>query len=455
MAIRYTIKGGVSVPRTFSTVNRTARVLHDVQRVHVPLYTFGQVECLPQVGKGDRVLRGQCIGAPTADGGLLRFSPVSGTVESVSDRLCADGTHVPLVTVLNDGQETGVPPRHFAGKLKDAEPSALIGYIRDMGLVSRGEPLYARLERVDAQCKQLVVNCAESQNDRALMRYLCENAADQIINGAKILQKTLGISQAVIVINGEYREAVDALLDAIGESRLLRVAQVGSHHPQEDDISVLSAVGGITVGRAHREYNTVQFVIGGDECAAVFRTFVTGMPDTERTVAVSGDIVRESGYVRCPLGTPFSDLFRACGGLTQTAQTVVSGGLLSGRRVSADDFVEEDTVSLSALGTDQKKRDPLSAFFAKLTGTAAEDEEKRQCCIRCGACARVCPDDLLPHLMLRVAQTGKYKPIDNLSLSRCRLCGACSYVCPSHIPLSRIFAAEKSKGGAENREESK
>ena len=57
--------------------------------------------------------------------------------------------------------------------------------------------------------------------------------------------------------------------------------------------------------------------------------------------------------------------------------------------------------------------------------------------------------------MLRAAQTGKYKPIDDLSLSRCRLCGACSYVCPSHIPLSRIFAAEKSKGGAENREESK
>lgn len=65
-------------------------------------------------------------------------------------------------------------------------------------------------------------------------------------------------------------------------------------------------------------------------------------------------------------------------------------------------------------------------------------------CIRCGACATVCPSQLLPQMLLWHVRAGNPARSQAQGLSDCIACGACDRVCPSHIPLAATFVQAKS-----------
>jgi len=64
-------------------------------------------------------------------------------------------------------------------------------------------------------------------------------------------------------------------------------------------------------------------------------------------------------------------------------------------------------------------------------------------CIRCGACANVCPARLQPQELLIAARARDFAALDALGLMECIECGCCDVVCPSHIPLTEIFRRAK------------
>lgn len=73
-------------------------------------------------------------------------------------------------------------------------------------------------------------------------------------------------------------------------------------------------------------------------------------------------------------------------------------------------------------------------------------------CIRCGACAQVCPAQLLPQELYWHARARHPEPTRELGLFDCIDCGACAVVCPSHIPLVQHFRHAKSELRAADRE---
>ena len=73
----------------------------------------------------------------------------------------------------------------------------------------------------------------------------------------------------------------------------------------------------------------------------------------------------------------------------------------------------------------------------------ARDGDEEWPCIRCGACADVCPARLLPQDLLRRSKTDDFGQLDILGLSDCIECGCCDVVCPSQIPLTENFRDAK------------
>lgn len=71
--------------------------------------------------------------------------------------------------------------------------------------------------------------------------------------------------------------------------------------------------------------------------------------------------------------------------------------------------------------------------------------EKQQGCIRCSACADVCPASLLPQQLYWFSQGQQYDKAISYHLADCIECGACAWVCPGHIPLVQYFRQAKAE----------
>ena len=64
-------------------------------------------------------------------------------------------------------------------------------------------------------------------------------------------------------------------------------------------------------------------------------------------------------------------------------------------------------------------------------------------CINCARCIDICPRDLPPDQLFKLAQSQGWSAAANLGLQACIECGLCDRVCPSDINLAEIFTQAK------------
>lgn len=174
----------------------------------------------------------------------------------------------------------------------------------------------------------------------------------------------------------------------------------------------------------------------------------TGCYPTDRVVAVSTPIGRH--YCRTRMGAPLTRL--APGLDTLNNIQVMAGGLWRGSTVTADSFLGMHETSVIAL-PDGKTPEFLGfmrpgankpthsrAFLSRLRreplpmDTGLHGEERA--CVNCGACAAVCPVDILPQFTLKAILAGEVEESLAHGLLDCVECGLCVYVCPSKIELT-------------------
>lgn len=72
-------------------------------------------------------------------------------------------------------------------------------------------------------------------------------------------------------------------------------------------------------------------------------------------------------------------------------------------------------------------------------------------CINCGSCGTVCPINLVPNKMYKLAQNGDKEGFLKIYGDYCIGCGCCSYVCPAKIPLKQGFKTMNTLIKAENK----
>ena len=426
----YTFKGGTRV-REYKNTRALAVVdLPAPPVVEIPLSQHIGVPCTPTVSAGDRVLRGQLIGEVPAGLGCPVHSSVSGTVKAISSRVGVQGRPVPTVIIENDGEGALSPDVvPFSKRLGDTSPEEIVDVIRRAGISGMGGatfPTWAKLSGAIGKVNRLIINCAECEPFITVNHRLMLEHPEELVGGAKILLRALGLPSGDIAIEDNKLNAADRVAAEIGESPLLNIKLMRTKYPQGDERQLIFALTGREVPEGKLPADMGCVVFNAETCSAIYRAFAEGMPLIERCVTVDGDCVREPKNLRVPLGTPVRSLIEFCGGLVRTPFKLINGGPMMG--AATWDFDAPVTKGTSAILV-------FSEEFAAMKDDFA--------CIRCGRCVKNCPMHLMPVYLAQYAMAGNYDETAKLHVMSCVECGTCSYNCPGNVPIVQYIRVAK------------
>ncbi len=377
-------------------------------------------ECLVSVGSS--VAIGDCVGKN--EKGVSVFSGISGKVIDIK----AISKKILEINIKNDFEKKisgEVLPfgKRNAVKITDLTPEILVREVEAAGINTRGRQisqtdrtLCERITESFGKAKQMVVNCVCGEPyDSASDRVMLENPLD-IINGMKIIMCALKIGEGFILLDTQSKAQANSLFREIKEGDNIKVILADAQYPSDSEHLIIHALTSIELSTAKNAERLACAIFDWREVFAIGRAFVWGERETGETVTVSGD-VSEPMNLRIPYGTKISDVITYCGDSGAPETRIIVGGLLRGREVSDKETFESGMSPIIVLDEENIPR------------------FEGQRCIRCGACAQVCPMMLMPMYLGFAATVGSRSLAKVFDISACIECGACQYVCSSEIPI--------------------
>ena len=202
-----------------------------------------------------------------------------------------------------------------------------------------------------------------------------------------------------------------------------------TRYPQGAEKQLCQAISGRQVPSGKLPADAGCCIFNLHTTCAIYKAVYTGMPVVSKVVTVSGSGVIDPKNLECPIGTPITALFDACGGLKEETYKLIMGGPMMGlAQYNLDVTVGKGTGAMLAFAGDE------------------EQYEENPQCIRCGKCVGVCPIRLEPVFMYKYLMKGDVDTWQNtLHGMDCIECGACAYTCPARLPLTHAFRMGKQK----------
>ncbi len=417
--------GGVH-PRSHKDMSTQSSDLRTVipRQAVIPLSQHIGAPCEPLVKVGDTVLLGQKIG--DGEGMCVPVhASVSGTVVAIEPRPHPNGQPVNSIVIDSDGADRAVP---FAGcdTPTDAlDADAVLHAIREAGIVGMGGAAFpgnvkalSAMQSIDT----LIANACECEPYITADDTLLRTAPEQVLEGMTILAHVLTPHHTVLAIEDNKPVAIEILRSLLPNYPGIELRVLPTRYPQGAEKQLIQAVTGRQVPPGGRPTSVGCVVFNVSTFAAIFRAVRLGMPLFERIVTVTGEAVASPQNFTVRIGTPFSDLIEAAGGLRETADRVLSGGPMMG--VAQGDLAVpavKATNSVLCLPREKSRRGETSA------------------CIRCGKCLSVCPMHLQPLYLHRSASAARtearLRDLERLHVLDCMECGSCAYTCPAGLPL--------------------
>ncbi len=402
------------------------RVMPVPAELRVPLLQHVGAPARPVVHVGERVLRGQLIGAAQGNVSAPVHAPSSGIVTAIGPVTAPHPSGLPFdaITIACDGEDRAIDaagqPDPFA-----LDPEEVTRLIAAAGVVGLGGATFpsapkAQLGRRHA-VETLVINGGECEpylsSDDCVMR----SRADEVIDGVRILMHATGARTALVGIEDNKPEAIAAMQAAAAGHAGLRICPVPARYPMGSDRQLVQVLTGKEVPAGARTATIGVLVNNVSTCAAIHRALRHGEALYRRIVTVNGGAVAEPGNVLAPIGVSVADLL-AFVGLRGAPARLVLGGPMMGLALP-----HADVPTVKACGG------ILALTAAEVTKPDASP------CIRCGSCVQACPMGLQPLEIAARVRAGDLDGAEKLQLDDCLACGCCAYVCPSNLPLVHAF----------------
>ena len=424
-----TFRGGIHAQENKNARKSPLEVFPAPKFVYIPTSQHIGAHAVPLVKAGDIVDKGQMIASNEANLSCPVHSSVSGRVVSIDRRILSTGALTDFITIENDFENRlHVSVRPFSKKINETSSEEMIEIIKNAGIAGMGGamfPTYAKIQSAKNKVTTLIVNCAECEPYITANHRLILERPEHVINGMKILLKTLGLKVGYIAIEDNKLDAAEAVTSAAAKSRMVEVKILKTKYPQGDERQLIYALTGkeLPAGKLPADFGCIVF--NPETCAAVCSAFVSGMPLIERILTVDGDCVISPKNLIVPIGSLVTEVIEYCG-LIKEPSKIVKGGPMMGLAV----FDIKNPVT--------KGTTALLAFSKKRPGKNPSE------CIRCGKCASGCQMRLYPSYLALFSQKEDLEMCEKYDVFSCVECGCCTYICPANVPI--VQHIRKAKG---------
>jgi electron transport complex protein RnfC len=413
-------------------------------RLIVPLHQSVGGTPRPMVEPGQKVLKGERIGAADGNFSAAVHAPTSGVVRALAPHVMPhpSGLSALCVVIEPDGADRWIEREPV--NYRSLPPDELRDELRDAGVVGLGGavfPSHLKLKPTrGGRTETLILNGAECEPWITCDDMLMRERAEVIVRGGAIMRHMLRSERVLIGIEDNKPGAIAAMRAAVARlGEAMEVVPVPTRYPAGGAKQLIKVLTGIEVpyGRRSQDYGVQCFNVA--TAYGVWHALECGEPLVSRIVTLTGNVERPRNF-EVLIGTPLEELLPLAGPLPDTDRYIMGGPMMGFPLPSASVPIVKATNCIIAASPRLFPPPP-----------------PEMPCIRCGACATVCPQELQPMELYWFARGKNFGKAQEYSIFDCIECGCCAYVCPSHIPLvdyfrfakSEIWSREKEKAAAD------
>ncbi len=426
------LRRGLHVPEfKEATQHLPIRRLPFAPMLIVPLsqHTGAPAVCI--VHEGQEVVRGEPIATAGGFVSVPMHAPATGRVERIALAPSARGD---LSMAIYIRPYAAASQEILYGAPQDIEhmtPEEIILAVQDTGVVGLGGaafPTHVKLKLPEGKkVDTVIVNGCECEPYLTTDHRVMLEQPGEVLHGVRIVMKVLGATRAIVGVEDNKLDAVEALRKAAGDSTDITIEAVQAKYPQGAEKMLVQVLLGREVPTGGLPADVGVAVFNVATLAQIGDLLPRRQGLIERVVTITGPGVSKPGNYLTALGTPLRWALEQTG-CTDQAASVILGGPMMGATVGSLDIPLTKGVT----------------GIVVLTKGEVNGHHRIYPCIHCAACLEACPLHLNPSRLGMLARKSRYEEMEtDFHLNDCFECGCCSYVCPSHIPLVQYFRVSK------------
>ncbi|MBQ7453069.1 MAG: 4Fe-4S dicluster domain-containing protein [Clostridia bacterium] len=388
-------------------------------------------ESEPIVSVGQNVKTGSVLAKPVDKTSAFIYSPVSGNISKIEDKLNSLGQHSKIITIVPSAKDVYIK---FKALEKQTRVS-LFGRLVESGSIDtfgKNYPTYSKyINRGVANPQTLIINLYDSDGYVCSNSAIARNYAREVAGGAVLFSKLLDFKKVVFVgvdQLGVISNAIkEHLLGFDGDIQKFTFVHGSKKYPFDEEHLLAYKLTKTMVKIDDDIASKGMIVENAQACYNFYNAVYNNTPTTATVYTISGDNFVENGLAWVKNGLNANVIFDQFGIKDKEKfASFAIGGAMSG-------------VAQIKLETNL----PISKNAIVAFGEKYDDHEID--CINCGRCSAVCPTRLEPMALDTYALEHDYGRGKKYGAEACINCGVCSYVCPSKRNLAQRISDMKDK----------
>lgn len=428
-------KGGVHPPESKAqTAGLAIEIMPVPEELEIILGQHIGAPCTPTVAKRAEVAEGALIGEVIKGLGVPLHAPAAGKVKDLGASAHPVRVTAPSLTLTVDREKP--PVQYQKEDWRSLEAADLLARVHAGGIIGiggAGFPTHVKLKPPsDSPVDTLVLNGAECEpyitaDHRVMLEYSAE-----IVEGAKIILKILGIKECHIGIENNKPDAIAAMTKAADQGSSpdvsIKVRTLQVKYPQGSEKQLIQAVTGRKVPAMALPSAVGVVVHNVSTAKAIYDAVVLQKPLYEKVITVAGKGISRPANLQVKVGTKLRDIVDYLGGVKPGLTKIVLGGPMMGFAVSSLEVPVTKTTSAVLFLTEEEV-----------------DTRPHSQCIRCGWCIEACPMGLEPKEIGIYVEANRAEDTEQFGVFECFECGSCAFVCPAKRPLVQFVRLAKMK----------